>query len=167
MRGILAKRSHRDKASQERTWIPKATRFGKIDEADGGRNPIRAMMCNRFNLFVKSLARRQRQGSRHPPIGGPGRGTEPDGAGNGAAASPCLGSGAGSDVGSAGVGIGGGMERDGAGNGAAASPCPGTGAASGVGSAGVATGGVPPGEAADDPSRVISILLPPVPTKKS
>jgi hypothetical protein len=44
MRGILAKRSDRDKASQERTWIPKSTRFGKLDESDGGRNPIRAVM---------------------------------------------------------------------------------------------------------------------------
>jgi hypothetical protein len=44
MRGILAKRSHRDKSSQERTWIRKSMRFGKLDEADGGRNPIRAGM---------------------------------------------------------------------------------------------------------------------------
>jgi hypothetical protein len=35
---------HRDKASQERTWIPKSMRFGKLDEADGGRNPICAVM---------------------------------------------------------------------------------------------------------------------------
>jgi hypothetical protein len=42
--GHFGKRSHRDKSSQERTLIPKSMRFGKLDQADGGRNPIRAGM---------------------------------------------------------------------------------------------------------------------------